>query len=71
MIQRPREGYIPAWLTPIPFDRELDFEYGRVDRVSPLVRRLIANNPSPFTFKGTATYVVGGDSVAVIDPGPR
>ena len=55
---------------PIPFDRELDFEYGRVDRVSPLVRRLIANNPSPFTFKGTATYIVGGDSVAVIDPGP-
>ncbi len=55
---------------PIPFDRELDFEYGRVDRVSPLVRRLIANNPSPFTFKGTATFIVGGDSVAVIDPGP-
>lgn len=55
---------------PIPFDRELNFEYGRVDRVSPLVRRLIANNPSPFTFKGTATYIVGGDSVAVIDPGP-
>ena len=55
---------------PIPFDRELDFEYGRADHVSPLVRRLIANNPSPFTFKGTATYIVGGDAVAVIDPGP-
>ena len=38
----------------------------------PLVRRLLARNPSPFTFTGTGTFVVGqpGGTVAVIDPGP-
>jgi glyoxylase-like metal-dependent hydrolase (beta-lactamase superfamily II) len=40
-------------------------------QVSPLVRRLVANNPSKFTYRGTGTYVVGTDrEVAVIDPGP-
>ena len=39
-------------------------------RVSPLVRRLVAPNPSPFTFNGTCTYIVGQGEVAVIDPGP-
>ncbi|MFA7586767.1 MAG: MBL fold metallo-hydrolase, partial [Novosphingobium sp.] len=44
---------------------------GRVDPVGPLVRRVLAGNPSAFTFTGTQTYVVGtGDGVAVIDPGP-
>ena len=44
---------------------------GEVERVHPLVRRLLAANPSPFTYTGTQTYLVGsGDSVAVIDPGP-
>jgi glyoxylase-like metal-dependent hydrolase (beta-lactamase superfamily II) len=38
--------------------------------VSPGVRRLLAGNPSPFTFTGTQTYVVGEGEVAVIDPGP-
>jgi glyoxylase-like metal-dependent hydrolase (beta-lactamase superfamily II) len=37
---------------------------------SPLVRRLLAHNPSPFTFTGTGTFVVGQGTVAVIDPGP-
>jgi glyoxylase-like metal-dependent hydrolase (beta-lactamase superfamily II) len=50
------------------------FEYGRADRVSPLIRRVIANNPGPFTYTGTGTYIVGNDrpgaGVAVIDPGP-
>jgi glyoxylase-like metal-dependent hydrolase (beta-lactamase superfamily II) len=55
----------------IPFVRDIKFEYGDVDRVSPLVRRVIANNPGPFTFTGTGTYIIGeGESVAVIDPGP-
>lgn len=58
----------------IPFVRAFDFEYGRVDRVSPLIRRVVANNPGPFTFTGTGTYIVGRDTpgagVAVIDPGP-
>ena len=38
--------------------------------VSPNVRRIVAQNPGPFTFKGTGTYVVGHGKVAVIDPGP-
>ena len=56
--------------TPIPFVRDLDFAYGRADQITPLIRRVIARNPSAFTFKGTGTYIVGRGSVAVIDPGP-
>ncbi|WP_299172154.1 MBL fold metallo-hydrolase [uncultured Brevundimonas sp.] len=58
----------------IPFVRAFDFAHGRLDQVSPLIQRVIANNPGPFTFTGTGTYVVGrpeaGAAVAVIDPGP-
>ncbi|WP_309092752.1 MBL fold metallo-hydrolase [Phenylobacterium sp.] len=54
----------------IPYVREIEFEYGRCDQVSPLIRRVIANNPSAFTFVGTGTYIVGRGEVAVIDPGP-
>ncbi len=43
---------------------------GVVTRLSPLVRRLIAGNASPFTFTGTCSYIVGEGEVAVIDPGP-
>jgi glyoxylase-like metal-dependent hydrolase (beta-lactamase superfamily II) len=44
---------------------------GEADRVEPLVRRVLAANPSAFTFTGTQSYVVGRDGeVAVIDPGP-
>jgi glyoxylase-like metal-dependent hydrolase (beta-lactamase superfamily II) len=39
-------------------------------RVSPMVRRLVAPNASPFTFNGTCTYVVGQGEVAIVDPGP-
>ena len=54
----------------IPYVREIEFEYGVVQPVSPLIRRVVANNPGPFTFKGTGTYIVGHGEVAVIDPGP-
>lgn len=54
----------------IPYVRDLDFEYGRCDQVSPLIRRVIARNPGPFTFTGTGTYIIGRGEVAVIDPGP-
>ena len=54
----------------IPFVRDLDFAYGRTDRASPLIRRVIAQNPGPFTFLGTGVYIVGKSDVAVIDPGP-
>ena len=54
----------------IPFVRQMDFSYGEADQVSPLIRRVIADNPGPFTFTGTGTYLVGAGEVAVIDPGP-
>ena len=54
----------------IPFVRDMDFAYGEAAQVSPLVRRVIARNPGPFTFTGTGTYLVGRGEVAVIDPGP-
>src|SRR5215472_3140686 len=54
----------------IPFRREIAFEYGTLEPVAPGVRRIVANNPGPFTFRGTGTYVVGEGEVAVIDPGP-
>lgn len=54
----------------VPFDRDFTVEHGRVDRLSPLIRRVVAENPGRFTFTGTGTYIVGTDRVAVIDPGP-
>ena len=50
---------------------EDDFEYGIAADVVPDVRRVIAKNPSKFTYRGTGTYIVGHDDVAVIDPGPN
>src|SRR5947199_2000230 len=55
----------------IPFRREVVFEYGRLEPIAPGIRRIVARNPGPFTFKGTGTYVVGEGEVAVIDPGPE
>ena len=54
----------------IPFNREDAAVAGRAEQLSPLVRRILCDNPGPFTFKGTVTYVVGKDRVAIIDPGP-
>ncbi len=54
----------------IPYVRDIKFNYGACDQVSPLIRRVVANNPGPFTFLGTGTYIVGRGEVAVIDPGP-
>lgn len=47
-----------------------DAPYGVAERLSPLVRRVLAHNPSPFTFTGTGTYIVGNGTVAIVDPGP-
>lgn len=55
----------------IPFVRNFEFEYGRCDQLSPLTQRVIADNPGPFTYTGTGVYIIGGESVAVIDPGPN
>ena len=54
----------------IPFVKDFDPEYGVCRRVSPRIRRVVANNPGAFTFTGTGTYIVGNGTVAVIDPGP-
>ena len=55
----------------IPYVREMSFDYGRLEEVAPGLRRIVARNPSAFTYYGTGTYVVGRGRVAVIDPGPR
>jgi glyoxylase-like metal-dependent hydrolase (beta-lactamase superfamily II) len=54
----------------IPFDKNFSLTPGLVDQAMPGVRRLLCNNPSPFTFKGTVSYIVGKGNVAIIDPGP-
>jgi len=48
----------------------MDFAYGEPQQVSKLIRRVVANNPGPFTFRGTGVYIVGAGDIAVIDPGP-
>lgn len=54
----------------IPFVRDMAFAYGEAQQVAPLVRRVVARNPSLFTLHGTNTYLIGRDQVMVIDPGP-
>jgi glyoxylase-like metal-dependent hydrolase (beta-lactamase superfamily II) len=54
----------------IVFDRSFDLAPGAVDEPMPGIRRIVANNPGPFTFKGTVSYIVGRGKVAIIDPGP-
>ena len=45
-------------------------KYGQAEFLSDNIRRILAPNPSPMTFQGTNTYILGTDAVAVIDPGP-
>jgi glyoxylase-like metal-dependent hydrolase (beta-lactamase superfamily II) len=52
------------------FDTEPPAQPGACVRLSPLIRRVVANNPGPITFTGTCSYIVGRDRVAIIDPGP-
>ncbi len=54
----------------IPFVKDIHFTPGVADEVLPGVRRVIANNPGPFTYTGSGTYIIGTGAVAVIDPGP-
>ena len=54
----------------IPFNRDFPLKPGFAEEVVPGVRRLLCNNPSPFTFTGTVSYIVGRGKVAIIDPGP-
>ena len=60
-------------MTDIPFIKDFKFGYGEPSQLSPLVRRVIAKNPGPFTYTGTGTYIIGkqgAHELAVIDPGP-
>ena len=54
----------------IPFDKSFSLEPDQVQEVASGVRAIVADNPSPFTFKGTISYIVGRGQVAIIDPGP-
>src|SRR3981081_1614782 len=54
----------------IPFNRDFALKPGVVDEVRSGIRRVLCNNPSPFTFTGTVSYIVGRGNVAIIDPGP-
>ena len=54
----------------VPFNRDFPLKPAAVDEVVPGVRRVLCNNPSPFTFTGTVSYIVGRGKVAIIDPGP-
>lgn len=53
-----------------PSAHDTQVSYGEVEQISPLVRRVLARNPGPFTFTGTGTYIIGTGRVAVLDPGP-
>jgi glyoxylase-like metal-dependent hydrolase (beta-lactamase superfamily II) len=57
-------------MSAIPFVTLDEPRYGAAVPVSPLVRRVIANNPSKYTYLGTGTYIIGHGDVAVVDPGP-
>ncbi|WP_202801938.1 MBL fold metallo-hydrolase [Rhodovulum sp. PH10] len=52
------------------FDKSFDLAPGRAEEVYPGVRRLLCDNPGPFTWKGTVSYVLGRGRVAIVDPGP-
>ena len=54
----------------VPFNKAFDLEPDRVRELAPGVRAMVANNPGPFTFKGTMSYIVGRGKVAILDPGP-
>jgi glyoxylase-like metal-dependent hydrolase (beta-lactamase superfamily II) len=54
----------------IPYDKSFDLAPDTAKEVAPGVRAVLADNPSPFTFKGTVSYVIGRGKVAILDPGP-
>lgn len=54
----------------LSFDLDFTPPQEHAEAVSPLLRRMVADNPGPFTFKGTCSYIVGRGTVAIVDPGP-
>jgi len=55
----------------LEFVRDGAITHGAVMTLSPLVRRIVAPNPGPFTYNGTSCFVIGHGKVAVLDPGPN
>jgi glyoxylase-like metal-dependent hydrolase (beta-lactamase superfamily II) len=55
----------------IAFRAEMEFAYGVASEMATGIRRIVANNPGPFTYKGTNTYLLGRDTLAIVDPGPE
>jgi glyoxylase-like metal-dependent hydrolase (beta-lactamase superfamily II) len=55
----------------LDFDTRFEPHYGEAIEIATGIRRITVNNPGPFTFHGTNTYIVGEHSLAVIDPGPE
>ena len=70
--KRPPKPGRERWRTPDFHGREaaVDAPYAIVEQLEPGVARLLARNPSPFTYFGTCTYLVGEGEVVVVDPGP-
>jgi glyoxylase-like metal-dependent hydrolase (beta-lactamase superfamily II) len=54
----------------IPFDKSFTLVPDTAAEVAPQVRAIVADNPGPFTFKGTMSYIIGRGKVAIVDPGP-
>lgn len=54
----------------LSFDIKFAPHYGEAVDVAPQIQRITVNNPSPFTFYGTNSYLIGKDTLALIDPGP-
>ncbi len=48
----------PTSSTQVPFVHKFDFSYGICDQLTPYVQRIIANNPGPFTYTGSGTYII-------------
>ena len=55
----------------LEFNTDFDAAHGQAVTVGPDIQRVTAPNAGPLTFHGTNSYIVGRDSVAVIDPGPE
>ena len=58
-------------MTSPKFRTEFDPKYNESVELVPGLSRIVVNNPSPFTFHGTNTYLLGDERVAIIDPGPE
>lgn len=70
-MTRKKAGKTQGMAKDIDFDTEFSPAYGHAVPMADGVDRLTVNNPSPFTFHGTNSYIVGKSSLAIIDPGPE